>query len=234
MPNRAAPPSYGAPPAYAPPGESAPVRRDLAGNVIAGAAPAAPPPANPYAYASGPQVTPQPGTWPPPPSGTGASPSGMPQTVNDSGQKEGVPPEIAAFKWNWGAFGMTWLWCLNHGMIAWGIGILLLGIVLRAIPGIGAVSWIVSVAVSIYFGIMGHKLGWRNRHFAGGVPQFIDVERAWMRWAVGVLTFFFLVGILGAILFPVFARARMQARLRANGGYTQPYNLPTNTGNGGQ
>ena len=167
-----------------------------------------------------------PGVWPPPPIG-GYSPDAS-QARNDSGEKAGVPPEIAAFKWNWGAFWLTWLWCLNHRMIAWGIGLFLGGFVVRFIPG----GFLVPLGISIYFGIMGNKLGWQNRHFPGGVSQFIEVQRAWMRWAVGLFVGTFLIAILAALLFPIFARARMQAQMRANGGYTQPSSAPAGGGNG--
>jgi hypothetical protein len=154
----------------------------------------------------------------------------MPQARNDSGGKAGVPPEIAAFKWNWGAFWLTWLWCLNHRMIAWGVGILVGSLVLGFLPGGG----LVPLGVGIYFGIMGHKLGWQNRHFPGGVSEFIAVQRAWMKWAVGLFVASFIVlPILAALLFPVFARARMEARMRANGGYTQPYGSGGNGSAGG-
>jgi hypothetical protein len=189
MPNRAAPPSYGAPPAYAPSGESAPVRRDLAGNVIPNAASATPPPANPYAYAPGPQVTPQPGTWPPPPSGNAAGLYSMPQARNTSGSQGDVPPEIARLKWNWGAFCIPRLWCYRHGLRAVATALWVTAYLLRFLHGvappiqvqiISVLYYVADYALAIYLGFKGNEMAWRNRHFPGGIEEFFKVQRAWM------------------------------------------------------
>ena len=47
--------------------------------------------------------------WPPPP--TNAPVFAAPEeSVNTSGMKTTVPPEIASLKWNWGAFLLSFLW----------------------------------------------------------------------------------------------------------------------------
>lgn len=156
-----------------------------------------------------------PGVWPPPPAGT---PFGQSEEVNTSGMKGEVPPEIARLKWNWGAFSMNWLWCLNHRLTWWGIGIL----VLSFIPYAG----LLTLPIAIYFGISGHKLSWQNRRFDGGMTQFFSVETAWMKWGIGIFVLnLVLVPILAAVLFPVFAKAREKARLRS-GYYGRLISLP--------
>ena len=133
--------------------------------------------------------------WPPPPAGT--TPYGHIEE-NTSGQNGSVPPEIAALKWNWGAALMTWLWCVNHKMLAYGIGIL----VLSFIPYVGSIVGLVAL---VYFGINGHKLAWQNRRFDGGLPQYFAVQTAWMNWGIGLALVGFVFGIVGAI-FGAFAQ----------------------------
>lgn len=159
-----------------------------------------------------------PGTWPPPPTGAAYGQSPM---ENTSGMKSSVPPEIAALKWNWGAFSFSWIWCLNHKMMALGLGIMIVSF----IPYVS----LLTLPAVIYLGISGHKLGWQNRRFEGGVPQFFDVQSAWMKWGVGLLILnLLLVPILAAILFPVFSKAREKARLRA-GYYSHVINVAPRT-----
>lgn len=135
----------------------------------------------------------QPGVWPPPPGV--ASP--YEQTENTSGMKGAVPPQLAALKWNWGAFLLSFLWTVNHRM-TWGWGILVLSLLGR-IPGIGLLFSIAVLGVSIYLGLNGHKLGWQNRRFEGGVAQYFEVQNAWMKWGIGVTVVSFIFGVLGGI-----------------------------------
>ena len=155
------------------------------------------------------------GVWPPAP--TGADPSQM-SVPNDSGEKAGYPPEVAAFKWNWSPWFLTWIWCFGMKMPAWGAAYLGL-IVLSRIPMVGVAAGPLTLALTIYLCLNGHKLAWQNRRFAGGFPEYLAVQRAWFKWGLGI--FVVSVLLLPAILLPVFMKARMNARMRS-GYYSQP------------
>jgi len=139
-----------------------------------------------------PAQSPPASTWPPAVNAESSS------VLNDSGQHAGVPAEIVG-RWNWGAFFLYWLWCLNHGLVPQGIGILVAGFLLRMVhvPGL---SLIFVLAVAIYLGANGNKLGWQNRRFEGGLPEFIEVQKAWAKWGIIVLVVSFGLGILLGIL----------------------------------
>lgn len=115
---------------------------------------------------------------------------------NNSGQgKESVPPaEIRGF--NWGAFFLSWIWALGHG--AW---VRLLAL----IPVVGLV-------MNFVLGFKGNEWAWQNRRYA----SIADFKKAQKNWAMAGLVL--VVGgcmmfpIPAAILFPVFARARENAR----------------------
>lgn len=138
-----------------------------------------------------PSAPPSAGVWPPPPNV--ANPYEQPQE-NTSGMKGAVPPQIAALKWNWGAFLLSFLWTVNHRM-AWGWGILVLGL-LGNIPLVGLLFSLAVLGISIYLGMNGHKLGWQNRRFEGGLPQYFAVQNAWMKWGIGVTILSFVGGII--------------------------------------
>ena len=203
-----APPVAAAPPPVAGmPGEasdSAPMRYDLAGDPLPG-----------LPSAHSPSSSGADGVWPPPPSG---GDPGAYSGPNDSGQKANYPPEIAAFKWNWGPWLLSWVWCFGMKMPAWGAAYLGL-IVISLVPFVGFIASPITLALTVYLCLSGHKLAWQNRHFAGGLPEYIAVQRAWLKWGIGV----FVIGVLlvPALLFPVFMKARMKARMQS-GYYSQP------------
>jgi hypothetical protein len=137
---------------------------------------------------------------------SGAAPAPSPETpwppavdaapvelANDSGQNAGVPPEVAQLQWNWGAFFLNWLWCLNHGLVLWGVLILVVPTLLRIVH-LAPLGSLLVLAAAIYMGINGYKLGWQNRRFEGGIPQFLEVEKAWMKWGIAVF-------VIGVVLF---------------------------------
>jgi hypothetical protein len=226
-PIHAAPPPSAAPLSGAP--SSGSVKYDLAGNPIPGSAPP-PPAAGNWSGAPVPGAQPQgaQGAWPPTPTPYGQYGN---HAANDTGMKGSVPPEIAALKWNWGAFVLTWLWCFNHRMIGWGVGILLASLLIGWIPG----GVLLILPFAIYFGVKGHQLGWQNRQFSG-VSEFFSVESAWMKWGVGLFVLnLAMAPILAAILFPVFAQARNKARMMSHqSGYSQPYANPSVPAGSGQ
>jgi len=145
-------------------------------------------------------------SWPPNP-----QIATSPEPVNDSGQRAGVPQEIAGFHWHWGAFGLYWLWMFNHGLVGLGLlALLFIGLNYTHVWPVGTVGGLI---LSIYVALNGHKLAWRCRRYEGGVDQFMKVEQAWHNWGIGMLAAS-LVGvpvILAAILFPVFSHARAEA-----------------------
>jgi hypothetical protein len=134
------------------------------------------------------------GIWPPPP--MGAQPYEM---ANTSGTSTVVPPEISSLKWNWGAFTFSWIWCMAHRMTGWGIGILVLGMIIPFF----------NLGASIWLGSSGHKLAWQNRRFDGGVQECLAVQHAWFKWAMGFIIavaglygIIFMIGFVGALTEP--------------------------------
>jgi prepilin-type processing-associated H-X9-DG protein len=143
-------------------------------------------------------VTPTPSAYPAsvvPPTSV-PSPVPVPVPVNNSGQKDAVlPPEIRGF--NWGGLFLSWIWAIGNS--TW-IG--LLGL----IPCIGFIMRLV-------LGIGGNQMAWRARRW-DSVAHFQKTQKTW--GIVGAVIFLgsnlFMIPLLGAILFPVFARARENAR----------------------
>ena len=245
----AASPYYAAPPAsaapepmtFAPqpaafiPQPDANIRYDLAGNPVGSAtpAPAAPPQ---FGYSAG---TPTAATavWPPP---VGGAPHfGAQAYRNNSGEQSHLPPEIERLRWHWGGFFFPILWTKNHGLTT--IAAMLTGglILLRVIRYIAAtidpmLFWgicglygLAFFGMQLYCGINGHKIGWRNRHFPGGVEEYFKVQRAWMWWGFGVnvfagpiLAFLLIAAIVGTTL----ATPHHRYHSSSNGDGTSSYN----------
>lgn len=113
------------------------------------------------------------------------------QANNTSGMKGEVPAELQG-GWNWGAFWFSWLWLMNHGLVAWGVGLL----VLSFIPYIS----ILSLGAAIYLGVSGNKLGWQNRRF-DSIDDFRACQRKWAMWILYLLIPMVLIWVL--ILIPL-------------------------------
>lgn len=99
-------------------------------------------------------------------------------TTNNSGSDGPVPPDVEAMGWSWGAFGITWIW---------GIGNQVYIALLALIP-------FVNLVVSIYLGVVGHKLAWQKRRFAS-LQQYQETMRAWNAWGLGVFIFSVVINI---------------------------------------
>ncbi len=114
-----------------------------------------------------------------------AQPGGQPKRVSQ--QLRGtvhLPPEIERLRWHWGAFFFPILWTKNHGLTtaaaAMGGALLVLRLMRYflqfisplAFFGICGVYGVTYFAMQIYFGLNGHKIGWRNRHFQGGLEEY--------------------------------------------------------------
>lgn len=122
--------------------------------------------------------------------------------ANNSGTSGPVPEEIRQMGWSWGGFGLSWLWMFNHGMVGWGIGLLLisgivvvffgpamllhLGMGLWWHMGLGSgmanilllPEWFVLLAGPILCGMNGNKWAWQKRHY-DDLQHFERVEEIW-------------------------------------------------------
>ena|GEM_PF-1451062 len=209
----APPPLRPPPPVSTPPPPDAPVyqeesiKYDLAGNPIASAMPL------PAAYAP-PPIAANTGSWPPPVAAN--APGGF---HNTSGEGGAVPPEVARLNWNWGAFFFPVMWCRKHGLAMEAnvlrysfLALVLIRMVLHGVSplafiALGAVYGTAYSGARVYFAFKGHQMGWRSRHFPGGVPEYFQVQKAWMWWGFGVsavwlviLPVIFSLGMVGAVL----------------------------------
>jgi hypothetical protein len=180
-------------------------------------------------------------SWPPTPSN--APPSGYsynPFASNSSGTQGDVPVEIDRLKWNWGAFMFNRFWVYYHGMSALGsilwvsfLGLRLVHLVMPGPLGSGFVClyWLANFGVSVYLGMNGHRMAWRNRRF-DSIQQYFAVQRAWMiggfvLWGVGL--FFILLGVFAVVA----AQRTLSTMPHASpygSGYSSGYNSGRNSG----
>ncbi len=106
---------------------------------------------------------------------------------NNSGMKEDFVPE-GVKGWSWGAFFLNWIWALFNKTY---IGLLAL------IPYIGLIF-------AFYLGFKGRELAWKNKRW-NSMEHFNDVQRKWSFWGVMLLVVPAVLGILAAIVIPMFA-----------------------------
>jgi len=106
---------------------------------------------------------------------------------NNSGMKEDFVPE-GVKGWSWGAFFLNWIWALFNKTY---IGLLAL------IPYIGLIF-------AFYLGFKGRELAWKNKRW-NSMEHFNDVQRKWSFWGVMLLVVPAVLGILAAIIIPMFA-----------------------------
>ena len=106
---------------------------------------------------------------------------------NNSGGGNSVilPPGVKG--WSWGAFLFNWLWAVFNS--TW-IGLLAL------IPYVGLI-------VSIYLGIKGRELAWRNKRW-DSLEHFNRVQRRWSAWGLILIVGVAGLGILAAIAIPAY------------------------------
>ena len=93
-------------------------------------------------------------------------------------------------KWNWGAFGLNWLWGIFNGLY-WP----LLFILINLVPYVG---WIASLIGCFYLGMKGNELSWNSNKKWQSVTEF---EKAQSNWSVAGLCFLvvFIISILVGI-----------------------------------
>jgi len=106
---------------------------------------------------------------------------------NNSGMKEDFVPE-GVKGWSWGAFFLNWIWALFNKTY---IGLLAL------IPYIGLIF-------AFYLGFKGRELAWKNKRW-NSMEHFNEVQRKWSFWGVMLLVVPAVLGILAAIVIPMFA-----------------------------
>ena len=153
-------------------------------------APVFAPPASPAA--------PQPPASPPVAPGA-YSPANLNVSANDSGQGDAstLPPELRGF--NWGALLGSWIWGIGNNV--W-IGLLAI------VPCVG-------FFMRFYLGAKGNEMAWKSKRW-DSVQSFRSAQTTWTFVGIALIGASLFMGlIMSAILFPVFARARENARRSA-------------------
>jgi len=217
------PPTPDVPPPSASAYQAEDVKYDLAGNPIASKSTAPVPTYAPQVQAGYPAGAATSGaatsgaatSWPP--AAGGPAYGGGPR--NTSGEGGEVPPEVARLSWNWGAFFFPVMWCRKHGLTAEAnilrysfLAIVVLriathGSVPTAFLILGIIYGVAYSGARTYFALKGHQMGWRSRHFPGGLQDYFQVQKAWMWWGFGLsavwafaLPVLVFLGVLGAVL----------------------------------
>ena len=113
--------------------------------------------------------------------------------TNNSGQGKGSPVlDIVANRFNWGAFGFTWLWGMGNKtpitLIALPANILLI------IPLIGPLLYL---ALCIWFGVKGNEWAWQNKRWES-IEAFHKTQK---RWATDVIIICIILPIVIGIAF---------------------------------
>jgi hypothetical protein len=106
--------------------------------------------------------------------------------------------------WNWGAFVISWIWAFSHRLPGWGAGILVLNLASN-IPIVGILPGLAAFGLSIYLGIKGNDLAWRQRPFQG-VEHFRATERVWRTWGIVLFVIFIALMVILVAAF-VFTKA---------------------------
>ncbi len=107
--------------------------------------------------------------------------------ANNSGMGEDTFPE-GVKGWSWGAFFLNWIWACGNK--TW-IGLLAL------IPYVGFI-------MAIILGIKGRQWAWKNKRWES-VEHFNRIQKKWSFWGVLLVILPAALGILAAILIPIFS-----------------------------
>ncbi|HZT41116.1 MAG TPA: tetratricopeptide repeat protein [Chthonomonadaceae bacterium] len=123
---------------------------------------------------------------------------GYPPPIRTDDAGKVIPPEVARHKWNWGAFGLSGIWCMAHGMSALGL-LILIFYGLGFVPGIQIVIIPIYILICIYLGARGSRLAWQYRRYTSAA-QFVQTERIWGYWGMGLSALVLLPMVLDAIM----------------------------------
>lgn len=148
-----------------------------------------------------------------------------PAVANNSGSGAAPPPEVAAMRWSWGAFQLTWIWGIGNSV--WITFLVLLtfvpalaslastGLPQQGIVLLNCLLSLLNLGFVIWLGLNGHSLAWKHRRFQS-FEHFRDTMRVWNNWGLGLfiasVALIPIAAIMAAILFPVFSTARDKAR----------------------
>jgi hypothetical protein len=114
---------------------------------------------------------------------------------NNSGGGRAIEPPSGVKGWSWGAFLLNWIWAVFNK--TW-IGLLCF------VPYLGFI-------VSIYLGVKGRELAWRNKRW-DSLEQFNRVQRKWSVWGLVLIVGVAGIGIVAAIAIPAYVQYTQQAR----------------------
>ncbi|MEI7791862.1 MAG: ribonuclease G [Candidatus Berkelbacteria bacterium] len=93
------------------------------------------------------------------------TPPGVPTADTVSGVNGPMPAELHG--WNWGAFGLSWIWGIaNNSYLA----------LLCLIP-------YVNLVMIFVLGVKGNEWAWTHRKFES-VAQFRAVQKSWAIWGI--------------------------------------------------
>jgi hypothetical protein len=124
-----------------------------------------------------------------------------PAAENTSGQGGAVPAEVMGMGFNWGAFWLTWIWGIAHGV--WNSFLVL----------------VLNIIWSIVLGVKGNEWAWRSRRF-DSVEQFRQTQAVWSKWG----WILFIIWLVLAVIVMLLAGAAILAALgiAASAGATVP------------
>jgi hypothetical protein len=108
---------------------------------------------------------------------------------NNSGQGKGIEIPDAVKGWSWGAFFLSWIWAIGNK--TW-IGLLAL------IPYVG-------IVMAFVLGIKGRQWAWENKQWES-LDHFLHVQKRWSFWGVIVVVVPAVLGIIAAIVIPIFVQ----------------------------
>ncbi len=114
------------------------------------------------------------------------------QNINDSITE--FPEELKKF--NWGAFWGSWIWgiCNNVKITLWYIPVFILVFIITG--GNILADSIVCMLTTIYIGIKGNELAWKNKKW-DNIAHFNRVQKNWAIWCsiLGILGLLYNLGI---------------------------------------
>lgn len=113
---------------------------------------------------------------------------------NNSGGGKGIEVPLQVKGWSWGAFLLNWIWA---GFNRTWIGLLAI------VPYVG-------ILMSIYLGIKGRELAWRNKRWES-FEHFNRVQRSWSIWGAILFVGIAVLGVLAAIAIPAYQDYVMRA-----------------------